>query len=458
MSQPIESPVTERPTKVRYGVLAFVCVLAFIVYLDRICISKAVPMIEAELGISHTNMGNVLTAFTVAYSLFEVPAGWWGDKYGSRGVMTRIVVWWSVFTALTGAAPQAIGLGYLLVVRFLFGAGEAGAFPNTATILAKWFPAERRGVAQGCFNASAQIGGAVAPLLTAYLMAFYGWRWTFVLYSVPGVIWAVVFWRWFRDDPHTHPGVNASERQLIAAGTQSAKAHEHPPIPWRVVFHSPQIWLLGGVLACAAFNTYLYFSWYPTYLEKGRGVDSLESGRLSSLVLAGGAIGCIGGGVLIDWLIRRSGNRNVCRRAVGFCAFVLAAACLLIGRSCDSTRVAALWTAASVLCSVSTLSAWWGAVSDISGRHLGALFGLMNSLGGLGAIASQQFVGRFADWMHDRGHTGRAQWDPMFSVYAVVLLMAAFGWLFIDSRKSVDDNSAEPRLGDHDELPENSGN
>ena len=141
MNQPHEPQASERPTLVRYGVLAFLCVLAFILYLDRICISQAAPKIEKELGISHTQMGNVLTAFTVAYSLFEVPIGWWGDKYGSRGVMARIVVWWSVFTALTGAAR---GLTYLLIVRFLFGAGEAGAYPNAARILSRWFPIERR--------------------------------------------------------------------------------------------------------------------------------------------------------------------------------------------------------------------------------------------------------------------------------------------------------------------------
>ncbi len=435
MTQPHAAPLTEHPSRVRYGVLAFLCALAFILYLDRICISQAASKMEKDLDISHTDMGNVLTAFTVAYSLFEVPIGWWGDKYGSRGVMARIVVWWSVFTALTGSAR---GLTYLLIVRFLFGAGEAGAYPNAARILSRWFPTERRGAAQGYYNASALIGGAIAPLLTAYLIEGIGWRWTFVVFSVPGVLWAIAFWSWYRDDPLTHPSVNESERNLIAAGTAPRSTTEHPPIPWRAVFSHVHIWLLGGVLACAAFNTYLYFSWYPTYLEKGRGVDSIEAGRLASLVLSGGAIGCIGGGFLIDWLIRRTGDRHRSRRVWCCCAFVLAAACLTAGRFSDSPRVAALWTAGSVLFSVSTLSAWWGAVTDISGRHLGAMFGLMNSMGGLGAIASQQFVGRFADWREKQGFSGRAQWDPMFWVYATILLIAAAGWLLVDSRKSIE--------------------
>lgn len=451
MSQSHEPPLTERPTHVRYGVLSFLCVLAFILYLDRICISKAVPKIEEDLGISHTNMSYVLAAFTVAYSLFEVPTGWWGDKYGSRGVMTRIVIWWSVFTALTGAAQ---GLLYLLMVRFLFGAGEAGAYPNAARMLSKWFPTESRGGAQGLYNASALIGGAIAPLVTAYLMEWIGWRWTFVAFSVPGVLWAIVFWWWYREDPSTHPAVNAAERQLIAAGTSPQTTAAHPPIPWRAVLSHPHIWLLGGVLACAAFNTYLYFSWYPTYLEKGRGVDSIEAGRLASLVLAGGALGCIGGGVMIDWLVRRTHNRHVCRRVWGAAVFALAAACLLAGRYSDSPRLAALWTSGSVLCSTSALSCWWGAVTDISGRHLGALFGLMNSMGGLGAIASQLFVGRFADWMKARGHTGRAQWDPMFYVYAGVLFLGALTWLFIDSRNSVDAGDSANNVNGTSQAPD----
>ena len=159
-----ESIALPPPTRVRYQVLTWLCVLAFIFYVDRICISKAVSAIEADLGLSHTEMSYVLAAFTLAYILFEVPTGSWGDRHGSRGVMTRIVVWWSVFTALTGAA---VGLWSLLAVRFLFGAGEAGALPNTARIIARWFPAEGRGPAQGLINTTALIGGSAAPVAAA---------------------------------------------------------------------------------------------------------------------------------------------------------------------------------------------------------------------------------------------------------------------------------------------------
>jgi len=426
----------ERPSKTRYVVLGFLCTLAFIFYVDRICISKALPQIEKDLDISHTQMSYVLAAFTLAYSLFEVPMGWWGDKYGSRGVMTRIVIWWSVFTALTGRVG---GLVSLMSVRFLFGAGEAGAFPNTARILQRWFPEHRRGMAQGLVNSMAQVGGAAAPVLTGYCMDWVGWRWTFFVFSLPGVVWAAVFYGWFRDDPAEHPAVNAAELAIIRDGRPIEAPTPHPPIPWSAVLTSFNVLLLGTILSCTAFNTYMYFSWYSTYLEQGRQASSMVSRWLTSLVLTGGAIGCISGGFVIDALLRRFQDRRRCRRYWGCFALTSAALFLLLSIQADSTTISASWTACSVMMAVATLASWWGAVTDISGRHLGAMFGLMNSIGGCGAMISQLFVGRFADWQKGKGLEGRAQWDPMFYVYAGVLLLGAFLWLWVDSTKSIRD-------------------
>jgi sugar phosphate permease len=331
-----------------------------------------------------------------------------------------------------------MGLPSLILIRFLFGAGEAGALPNSACILSRWFPTERRGMAQGAINSAMQIGGAIAPILTAVLIEKIGWRWAFGALTIPGLLWGLAFYWWFRDDPQSHPTVNEAERQLIRAGTSQSSA-AHPKIPWRVVLSHPQMWLLGFILTCAAFNSYLFFYWYPTYLKKGRGCGDIEAGWLSSLVLAGGALGCLSGGFVIDWLTRATGNRFRCRRWLCSSVFLSAAVLLMIGRYCDRPLVASCWTAGSFLLASMMLASWWGSVADISGRHLGALFGLMNSLGGFGGMASQRFAGKFAVWMKERGHVGRAQWDPMFSVYAGVLVCAAIAWLFIDARKSVED-------------------
>jgi MFS family permease len=450
---PPEAPAT----RVRYGVLAYLCALSFVLYIDRLCISKAAPDIEKELGISHTAMGFVFGAFTVAYGLFEVPTGRWGDRYGSRGVLMRIVLWWSAFTVLTGCVwpfelDSGLRLGLLglevpllvnsflllLMIRFLFGAGEAGAYPNAARVVARWFPASDRGPAQGLINTSALIGGAAAPVLAAYVIQLAGWRWSFAAFGLLGVLWAWAFYAWFRDDPAEHPGLNDAERRLIAAGAAAAPgAEHHPPVPWRRVLTSANVWLLGGVITCSAFASYMYFFWYPMYLEKGRGVDPILSGWLSSLVLAGGAVGCTLGGYLSDGLVRRTGERRWSRRLVGAGGLGVAALCLLASLACAWAVAAAGLTALACLSACVTLASWWAAVTDISGRHLGVLFGLMNSLGVPGAVASQLFFGRFADWRYELGYTGRDQWDPGFYVYAGVLLVGAFGWLWVDATRSV---------------------
>ena len=437
MSLPHETSSSDKPTFVRYKVLAFLCVLAFILYVDRICISQAVKKIEADLEIQHDHMTWVLMAFTLSYALFEVPMGWWGDKYGSRGVLTRIVTWWSAFTALTGAA---MGLPSLIVIRFLFGAGEAGAVPNSACVLCRWFPIEQRGMAQGIVNAAMQFGGAFSPILTAHLIEGIGWRWTFVVLSIPGILWGLAFWAWYRDDPQTHPLVNEAERQLILAGTNRSSG-EHPPIPWRAVLTHPQVWMLGFILSCTAFNSYLYFSWYPTYLKEARGCSEIEAGWLASIVLAGGAIGCLSGGFLIDWLTRTTGDRFRSRRRLCASSLMMASLSLLIGKHCDTPLIATLWTAGSLMGTVLTLASWWGSVSDLSGRHLGALFGLMNSLGGMGALASQSFAGNYAAWTKGRGFTGRDQWDAIFFVYSGVLFIGAMTWLLVDTRRSVESST-----------------
>lgn len=435
---PGAEPQIQKPSRARYIVLALLGVLAFVLYLDRICISQAADDImsaDEGLGLSKGEMSDIFSAFTIAYCLFEVWTGGLGDRYGSRGVLVRVVLWWSAFTALTGAA---LGYWSLLVVRFLFGAGEAGAFPNAARIIARWFPPNRRGPAQGLFNTTALVGGAAAPVVAAYLIQLVGWRWAFALFALPGVLWAAVFFRWYRDDPAEHPAVNEAERLLIAGGGPAPGGATHPPIPWRHVLRSANVWLLGGVIACTAFNSYLYFFWYPTYLKEGRGVDDILTGWLSGLVLLGGAAGSTLGGFAIDALILYTGDRRRSRRGLGFVALVVSALLLLVGVNIEAAPLSALLTAGSFFFASATLATWWGAVSDISGRHLGAMFGLMNSLGGLGAFTSQQFFGRFVDHLKALGYEGRAQFDPTFYVFVVVLLIGALGWLLIDSTRPIE--------------------
>ncbi|MFO0846025.1 MAG: MFS transporter [Gemmataceae bacterium] len=216
------------PSRARIGVLAFLCTLTFVLYLDRVCIAQALPRIRDDLGLSLKEGAYVLMAFQLAYGLFEVPTGHWGDRIGSRAVLTRIAVWWSLFTALTAACT---GLYSLLAVRFLFGVGEAGALPNVARVVARWFPQPERGRVTGIVQTTMVLGGATSPLLAAYIIESLGCRWAFVLFGTTGVVWAA-FFRWFRDDPAQHPQVNPGELAALGDGGSGGVVHREG-IPWQ---------------------------------------------------------------------------------------------------------------------------------------------------------------------------------------------------------------------------------
>ena len=213
-----------RRSRVRFGVLGFAVALAAVTYLDRVCISDAdvTKAIQAELRLSDTQMSFVFSAFTLAYALFEVPTGAWGDRVGPRRVLTRIVVWWSSFTMATATATN---FGWLLLVRFLFGAGEAGAFPNVTRTFSRWFPVSERGMAQGIFFAGAHLGGGLTPIAVGFLLGWLPWRGLFVVFGMIGFVWALAWYRWFRDEPSEHPDVSPEELAHIEAGRATGQRH-----------------------------------------------------------------------------------------------------------------------------------------------------------------------------------------------------------------------------------------
>lgn len=413
------SPV--RATQTRFVVLAVLCLLSGVLYLDRICISAAVDSIQADLNLTNTGMSYVLMAFTLAYGLFEIPTGRWGDRIGARRVLTRIAIWWSAYTALTGACTT---LGLLVAVRFLFGAGEAGAFPNIARVMSRWFPDHERGRAQGVLLAASQIGGALAPFLAAVLIQSVGWRWTFAIFGGVGVVWAAGFYWWFRDDPAEHPWVNSAEVAHI--GRRATSENTHAAIPWHLVAGNPSIWFLSLIMAFGSFNSYIYFSWFPKYLKAARDISATDAGLMASLVLGGAALGTFVGGIALDRVVLGGGVLR--RRLFGSCAFVGAAASLGAALWTENAWMAAGLTGMSCFCTQSTQPLWWSCAIGISGRHVGALFGLMNSVGVFGAMSSQYLVGALADRLGKLGYSGRAQWDPIFYIDMGVLLVAALLW------------------------------
>jgi MFS family permease len=426
--------------------------MAFVLYLDRVCISQALVPMTAEFGWNNTQTSLVLMAFTLAYGLFEVPTGRLGDQLGARGVLTRIVLWWSVFTALTGSVWDFTYIGewrsiplvfntlaLLVLIRFLFGAGEAGAVPNAARVIKFWFPESERGRMQGLLQGSMHLGGTLAPMAAAWIIdSPAGWRATFFLFGAIGVVWAAAFCWWFRDKPSEHAAVNQAELQQIGIPSDQANV-PHASVPWREVLLHPNIWLLSAIIIMSAFNSYFFFSWYPTYLQKARSVSNTQAGWLASLALLGATCGSLLGGWLADRIARHAADRYRPRRQMCLTAYSCGAAFLYASVSVDAVWLSGTFCALACLAMFCQLPTWWAVTYDVSGKHPGALFGLLNSMGVIGALGSQYFFGAFADWRGAQGFEGREQWDPAFYVSIALLLIAAALWQLMYKRRAIGD-------------------
>src|SRR5262245_2062741 len=326
------SPALETPTRVRYGVLGFACSLSMITYLDRVCFGKAAPELARELDYgSVADLWPAITAFALAYAVFEVPSGWLGDVFGPKRTIIRIVLWWSLFTALTGTVTAALGgLVLLTVLRFLFGMGEAGAYPHITRALHNWFPASGRAGAQGMVWMAGRFMGGMTPLVWVLVTSVLGlsWRAAFFLFAILGVLWCVSFYYWFRDRPQDHPAVNQGEVDLIESGRVDV-GQAHANVPWGRLLRSPNLWCLCLMYFCAAYGWYFNITYLPDFLEKQYEVEKTDVwGQLyAGGPLIFGALTCLVGGLLSDWFIRRTGNRKWGRRLFGVIGHSLCALC-----------------------------------------------------------------------------------------------------------------------------------
>jgi MFS family permease len=358
--------------KKRHGVLAFLFSLSVITFLDRLAIAVAGPRIQDELHIAPEQWGWVLGAFALAYGIFEMPSGASGDRLGQRRVLTRIVVWWSLFTAATAAATSYL---QLIVTQFLFGAGEAGAYPNAAGVVARWFPKSERARAQGTVWAASRLGGALSPLLVIPLLNAVGWRGMFCSLAVLGLIWAVLWRSWFHDRPAEQPGITAAELEEIGESTARSRHGM-----WSVLFRSRQTWLLMAMYWCYVWGSWFYFSWFPTYLVRGAGLTEKQMGVLSALPFVLGCCGNIAGGILSDRLAARYGLK-VAR--CGQASASLAVSSLLIFGLAFAKNQALIVILSSIGFGVLDLMlpAAWSLCLDLGRAHAGVLTGAMNSAG-----------------------------------------------------------------------------
>lgn len=363
--------------KKRHGVLALLCAVSAITFLDRLAIAVAEPGVRRDLGLNASQWGWVLSAYVLANALFEIPSGAMGDRKGRRFELTRIAVWWSGFTALTAACRS---LWQIAAARFLFGVGAAGAYPNAAGVIARWFPKREHARAQGFVWGASRLGGALAPLLLVPLQAAVGWRWMFVALGVLGCVWALVWAMWFRDDPAAMRGIAAAEVEEIAQGGAASGRHR---VPWRELFALPQLWLITLAYFCYAWGSWFYFGWFTTWLVRGAGFSVKEMGVFASFPFVLGLLGNLVGGAVSERLVVRYGRRKTYRWVTGVC--LVATACLLAAMSLATGKTMVVVLAALGLGVMDLmLPSAWAMCMSLGGSFGGTATGVMNTAGNLG--------------------------------------------------------------------------
>jgi ACS family glucarate transporter-like MFS transporter len=436
--------------------MAFLCVLSFLTYYDRQCIVRAQEDIQASLKISDSQMGLVFGAFWFAYALFEIPGGWLGDRFGARLSLTRIVLAWSLFTALTGLAT---GFYSLMTYRILFGMGEAGAYPNMARIQSKWLPLQARARAGGLLWLTARWGAAFAPIIFGsitrafdtpsfratvddipvlnVLATLASWRLGFIVSGFVGIVWCVVFYRWFRDDPSQKPTVNTTELQLIQAGrSPSDESHHMQRQMWSRLFRSPGLWGIGVYYICGGFGWSFFVSWMPRFLKDAHGITFQKSEWMSVLPLLCGGASCLIGGLLSDALVKRTGWRRFGRAIFPIVGCGTAAATMIAIPYVQTSRQATILMCITAAAFDFGQAATWASLVDIGGRYAGCATGFINMVGNLGA-SSQPYIG--ARVFNAYG------WKSLFAIYAFAFVMAMSMWLIINPKKKFYEH--------HDDVP-----
>ncbi len=404
--------------KIRYRVLAFLFLLSIITFLDRVCMNVVSKYVKADLRLDNEQFGYVLGAFSLAYALFEIPTGVLGDRIGPRRVLTRVVLWWSAFTALTGTA---FGLVYLIVVRFLFGAGEAGAYPNASIVISRWFPAVEVGRAQSVIWAAGRIGGALTPLLVIPLVHALGWRWAFLVLGIAGVLWAIGWYIWFRDNPAEKQGITPEEVQIIEAGRKIKHASHR--ISWQVIIRNRNVWVLMLMCHLFFYAAYFFTNWSATYFQEGRGLSEDQTKNFISLSYFLGAIGCLVGGYASDLLVKKYGLK-MGRRAVGITGLGLSSVFFLAAGLTEDNQLVGYLLAICVFLKDLTLPVAFAVCVDIGKQNSGTVAGSMNFAGQLGGFFITVLFGTVVQ------KTGNFNY-PLFLI-AGCLFVAALLWLKID--------------------------
>ena len=421
------------PTNVRHSIIAVSMLMAFILYLDRICLAEIMKSasFKSEVPLSKEEIGKILGAFFFSYALFQVPTGWASDRFGARKMLTAYIVLWSVFTGMTGLMSSFAGL---LVARLLCGAAQAGAYPTSGAVIRRWIPLTARARSSSFVSLGGRLGGTLAPFLTAWMVIELGhWRRPLWIDAAVGLVIAAIYWQVVRDRPEEHPDCNEAERALIGQPPVEA------PIPTREFLgmlgafcRSRSLWLNAAGQLLVNIGWAFLVTWLPTYLKEQQGVEDVAGGRMVTIVLACGIPGQLVGGWLADLSVRRFGlrwGRVLPMSASGFLAGSAYLACLQMD------------TAWGVIACCGVVSfavdmgnpAIWAFMQDVGGRATAAAFGWGNMWGNFGASAISMLV----PWLLAVGTSSEAGQRNVFLVCAGSLFIYSIIVLGLDATKPV---------------------
>ena len=416
------------PTRIRFRVLGAACLLAVITYLHRVGFATASAELKGPLGLSDSHLGWLMAAFMIGYGIFEMPWGYLGDRLGVRNILAAIILGGSTLTAalvlVTSLPTEVVWIvGFLLIVRFLFGAFQAGTFPAISRMTADWIPVNERGGAQGVLWMSSRVGGATAPSLLVWLMAELGdWKAPVVLAALLGFAWCAVFWPWFRNRPEEMSRVNAAELALITSGRVAKPTANHGPIPWTRMFRTPSVLALCAMYGCLGYSGNFFLTLLPTYLKNHRHIDSKIAGLLTSLPFACGVVACLAGGAISDMVIRRWGP-SWGRRSIGAIGLTLGSVAILATPWTTSVPMLALFLCLTFIGNDLAMGPSWAAAADIGGKHTGVLSGAMNMMSSFTAAVGAVLTG----YLFESGYR-----TLPFVIFSCSYMIGAICWLRVD--------------------------
>ena len=393
-------------------------ILGMVTFLDRINISVAGSSIMHDLNLSPSEWGWVQSAFILSYGLMQIPMGALGDRFGHRKILAAIVLWWSAFTAFTGLAG---GLASLLVIRFMFGIGEAGSSPCSTGVISRWFEKGEVGKAQGYVWAASRMGGALTPFVVIPVMMWVGWRSAFYLLGALGVVWAVVWYAYYKEK-----GTVKSEKFATAVSEDDGRAAANFSL--FTYTSSLNFWLICGMYFFYAFGSWFFFSWFPTFMELGRGFDKTELTYAVAVPFVMSMIGNIAGGHLTDKLTNRYGIK-VGRKALGSTSLAVSAVCMFLAAFIPGKMAVFVFLSLCFGIFDLMLPSAWALCIDLGKRHAGTLSGAMNTAGNIGGFCCGIL---FGELVQQSGNYNL----PLYMI-AVMLIVSAVLFAFINPEKPI---------------------